>query len=86
MIRTARKRITYDADYRRRRRALRLDDPATLCAVCGQPGTPDDPLTAGHIVPAALDPGSRELQPEHASHNYSAGGRLGAIMRGRFTS
>ena len=50
---------------------------ATVCAVCGLPGTPDDPLTAGHIQarqdggPATLT----NLRAEHASYNYSQGKR-----------
>lgn len=44
---------------------------ATVCAVCGLPPTPDDPLTAGHIVDRQLG-GTNDLanyQAEHASCN-----------------
>ncbi len=64
-----------DAEYDRNRKTLL--DSATVCAACGRPGTPDDPLTAGHIV-ARTDGGSNELsnlRAEHASFNYSQGRR-----------
>lgn len=62
-----------DATYDRNRAILLAN--ATVCAHCGRPGTPDDPLTAGHIV-ARVDGGTNDLanlRPEHASFNYSHG-------------
>lgn len=44
---------------------------ATVCAECGLPPTPDDPLTGGHIIDRQLG-GSNEpgnYQPEHRSCN-----------------
>ncbi|GAB2846168.1 hypothetical protein GCM10022221_51820 [Actinocorallia aurea] len=46
-----------------------------MCAVCGLPGTVNDPLTAGHIV-ARTDGGTNDpsnLRAEHASFNYGGG-------------
>lgn len=64
-----------DAEYDRNRTMLMAT--VTVCAICGQPGMPGDPLTAGHInrredgVDNSLD----NLRPEHASYNYSQGKR-----------
>lgn len=44
---------------------------ALVCALCGEPGTPTDPLTGGHIT-ARADGGTNEpgnYQPEHLSCN-----------------
>jgi len=58
---------------------------ATVCALCGLPGIPSDPLEAGHIV--ALSQGGRSepgnYRAEHRSHNRSAGARLARLARGR---
>jgi 5-methylcytosine-specific restriction protein A len=50
---------------------------ATVCAMCGLPPTPTDPLTAGHIR-ARANGGTNEAsnyQAEHASCNYGKGSR-----------
>lgn len=64
-----------DATYDRNRRALLA--AATVCAVCGLPGTADDPLTAGHITPRSEggSNGLDNLRAEHASYNYGHGRR-----------
>lgn len=67
-----------NAEYDRNRAIILA--AATTCAVCGQPGTADDPLTAGHID-ARIDGGGNalaNLRPEHASYNYG-----GKRCRGR---
>lgn len=59
-----------------RNRAILLAN-ATVCAVCGLPGTRDDPLTAGHII-ARANGGTNDLanlRAEHASYNYGQGRR-----------
>lgn len=62
-----------DATYDRNRKALLA--AAQVCAICGRPGTADDPLTAGHIVARADGGGNTpdNLRAEHASYNYSHG-------------
>lgn len=37
------------ARYRRNRARVLAEEP--LCWICGRPGTPDDPLTADHVIP-----------------------------------
>lgn len=45
------RRITgaYDTDWQRLRAQAIREHP--WCAVCGHPGTPDNPLTGDHVVP-----------------------------------
>jgi 5-methylcytosine-specific restriction endonuclease McrA len=49
-----------------------------ICALCGQRGTPPDPLEGGHIIPASQ--GGQNVasnyRAEHRSHNRSQGARL----------
>lgn len=50
---------------------------AELCAHCGQPATPNDPLEAGHEQ-ARANGGTNDLanyRPEHRSCNRSKGSR-----------
>lgn len=77
--RAARKAIAYGPGYRKARRETLKD--AAVCAICGKPPTPDDPLTADHLIPVALAAGSSRLRPAHASCNSSRGGRLAAELR-----
>jgi 5-methylcytosine-specific restriction endonuclease McrA len=46
-----------------------------VCAICGLPGTHDDPLEAGHIIPHAYGgPTTRaNMRAEHRSHNRARG-------------
>ncbi|MEO3869350.1 HNH endonuclease [Nonomuraea sp. B12E4] len=49
--------------------------------MCKLPPTPDDPLTAGHIIPRVRG-GTNDLanyQAEHASCNYSKGATVGYV-------
>jgi 5-methylcytosine-specific restriction endonuclease McrA len=64
-----------DAEYDRNRIILLAN--VTVCAVCGEPGSPRDPLTAGHITPRneGGDNDLSNLRAEHASYNYSQGKR-----------
>ena len=64
-----------DAEYDRNRTILLAN--VFVCAVCGRPGTPGDPLTAGHIT-GRQDHGGNgldNLRAEHSSYNYSQGKR-----------
>ena len=65
-----------DAEYDRNRAIIMTT--ATVCAICGQPGTASDPLTAGHVVGRAQGGtnGLDNLRAEHASFNYSQGKRV----------
>lgn len=70
--RNARRGDRYGAEYQaERRRVLR---GATVCALCGKPGTRRDPLTADHITPAAHGGGAiGNLRPAHRSCNSARG-------------
>lgn len=57
--------------------ARQILDGAELCAVCGLPPTPTNPLEAGHRQ-ARANGGTNKLtnyQPEHRSCNRSKGSR-----------
>lgn len=64
-----------NAEYDRNRATLLAN--VTVCAVCGRPGSPDDPLTAGHVTDRRNGGGNGldNLRAEHASFNYSQGKR-----------
>jgi hypothetical protein len=75
-----RRRGGYDAEYERNRAAVLAG--ATVCWVCGQPFTADDPPTADHVK-LRVDGGGNErgnLAPAHASCN-SANNRGGGSPR-----
>lgn len=60
----------------RRNRAVVLAEEQT-CWMCGRPGTPDDPLTADHVIPRSRG-GShdrRNLRAGHLSCNSARGNR-----------
>lgn len=67
-------RLTHDDAEYRRNRAIILAR-ATHCALCGQPPTPDDPLTCDHIRPitAGGTHAITNLQAAHESCNKSTG-------------
>lgn len=68
----------YGAAYQRARRALLAT--ATVCAWCGLPARPGDPLTADHLVPLAQGGGIEgNLVAAHRSCN---GGRGAAQSQG----
>jgi 5-methylcytosine-specific restriction endonuclease McrA len=54
-----------------------------VCAICGLPPTPSDPLEAGHIIP--LSRGGKSIRSnyraEHRSHNRAEGARLSRQSR-----
>lgn len=62
-----------DTEYDRNRAIILAS--ATVCAICGRPGTPTDPLTAGHITDRQHGGTNAltNLRAEHASYNYSQG-------------
>jgi 5-methylcytosine-specific restriction endonuclease McrA len=58
----------YGADYQRARRELVAC--AELCAWCGRPASPADPMTADHLVPLSEGGGIEgNLVPAHRSCN-----------------
>ena len=61
---------------------VKREDPP-VCAICGLPPTPTDPLEAGHIVP--LSQGGESIRSnyrlEHRSHNRAEGARLARRRR-----
>jgi 5-methylcytosine-specific restriction endonuclease McrA len=65
----------YDANHQRL--AHQVTKVATVCAICGQPPTPTDPLQGDHIIP--LSEGGRTVasnyQATHRSCNIRKGGR-----------
>lgn len=65
-------------DARHNELAKKVLATATVCALCGLPPTPNDPLEAGHIV--ALSRGGTSTignyRAEHRSHNRADGARL----------
>lgn len=72
-VRTAktkeRKKDYYDADYRKRAKAIR--DTAVACHICGDGFRFDDPFQADHVIP-----GDRTLlAPAHRSCNARKGDR-----------
>jgi 5-methylcytosine-specific restriction endonuclease McrA len=66
----------HDANHDRL--AKQVKAKASTCAICGLPGTPTDPLEAGHIIP--LSRGGQTVignyRAEHRSHNRAEGARL----------
>jgi 5-methylcytosine-specific restriction endonuclease McrA len=48
---------------------------ATVCAICGQPPTPDDPLTRGHKV--ARSNGGKNVPANYQAEHRSCGGAKG---------
>lgn len=56
---------------------------ADVCALCGQPPTPTDPLEADHIVPLALGGAALALDNLRAAHK-SCNGRRGAQLGNEF--
>jgi 5-methylcytosine-specific restriction endonuclease McrA len=62
-----------DQSYRQNRQAVL--SAATVCALCGKPPTPDDPLTVDHIVPLVHGGThhSGNLRPAHSSCNSRRG-------------
>ena len=62
-------------------RAIFNADPLTLCARCGQPRRPGDPLQAGHRHDGIVAVSLADYQPEHRSCNAAAGARLGNQRR-----
>lgn len=62
---------------------------ATVCARCGLPPTPTNPLEAAHIIPASQGGPNTptNYQAEHRSHNRADGARLAAkrFQRNRFS-
>lgn len=70
--RNAQRGDRYGAEYQAERR--RVLKGATVCTLCGKAGTRRDPLTADHVIPAALGGGARgNLRPAHRSCNSSRG-------------
>lgn len=68
------------ADYGQTHRRIRrqLITPGTVCAWCGRPGTPDNPLELDHAVPWSKG-GTNSVtnyQPIHRKANRAKGGRL----------
>jgi len=55
------------------------------CALCGGPGTPEDPLVADHIRPVSQGGGSEyeNLRAIHNSENHRRGVQLGNQTRRR---
>ena len=64
-------RAHYKGDYQRRARAVR--ESAVLCALCGQPARPGDPMTADHIEPGVA---TSPLRAAHRSCNSARGNRV----------
>lgn len=59
-------------------RAKAVVDAAQVCAICGRPPTPDDPLTADHIIPRSKGGTDGPLRAAHRSCNSRRGARLSA--------
>jgi hypothetical protein len=64
------KRKHYAGDYQTRRK--KMLKTATHCYLCGQPPTPNDPLTADHVFAGVPD---SPLLPAHRSCNSRKGNR-----------
>jgi 5-methylcytosine-specific restriction protein A len=60
----------YDNNYRRRARVVR--EEAIYCHICGEPGRPNDPFTADHLIAGDKE---SELAPAHRSCNSRRGNR-----------
>ena len=75
------RRPQYGGDYRTEGGRVRA---INVCWICGQPGTPDDPMQADHLIPAAINPGGvggeGGLAPAHRSCNIR---RAHALRRAR---
>jgi 5-methylcytosine-specific restriction endonuclease McrA len=56
-----------------RRNAEKIVTAAQVCAICGRPPTPTDPLQADHTVPRSLGGKDSPLRPVHRSFNLSRG-------------
>jgi hypothetical protein len=79
----AKSRHLYRGDYPARAKQVRdaaSSDPSTKCWRCGEPGRPDDPWQAGHLIDS--NPAS-PLAPEHRSCNARAGAALSNRHRDR---
>lgn len=63
--------------------ARRVVQAADVCALCGRPPTPTDPLEADHIVPLALGGASTpdNLRATHKSCNSRRGAQFGNTWR-----
>ena len=75
---------THGSDHARLARQVKKEEP--VCALCGLPGFPNDPLEAGHIIPRVLGgPTVREnYRAEHRSHNRAAGSRVRKLVPKRY--
>jgi 5-methylcytosine-specific restriction endonuclease McrA len=79
-IRCAEHAIARDNGHARRKRIARgFLATQTVCAICGQPARPNDPLTIDHVIPVAHG-GQTTLANLRAAHR-SCNSRRGA----RFT-
>ena len=70
----------HQADYGHTHQRMRKQviTPTTLCAWCGRPGTPDNPLELDHVVPWVQGGTNTETnyQPIHRKANRAKGGRM----------
>ena len=66
----ARRPNLYDSNYRRKAKAVR--ESALFCHLCGEPGRPNDPFTADHLI--AGNPDS-PLAAAHRSCNSRRGNK-----------
>jgi 5-methylcytosine-specific restriction endonuclease McrA len=73
-------------DFTHDRLAKQVKREEKICALCGLPGTPRDPLEAGHIIPLSLGGKSvrSNYRVEHRSHNRAEGHRISKAKRSRF--
>lgn len=55
----------YDANHQRL--AKQVVAKATICAICGKPPTPEDPLVADHVIPLSLG-GTTTLENYQGAH------------------
>jgi 5-methylcytosine-specific restriction endonuclease McrA len=66
-----------------RKAKILLSQPGLVCVRCGRPGTPGDPLTAGHSQARSQGGADSALQPEHRSCGSRDGAQLGRGQGGR---
>jgi len=64
-----------------RARAKAVLEAAQVCAICGQPPSKADPLTADHTIPRSQGGGDSPLRAAHRSCNSRAGGQLSRSQR-----